>query len=216
MKKLLLCRKGACIIVFILSAFSFSANAGDTLSFQIQAGANFARMNCKSVNTAIIDNTVSSITGANFGLRIERSVGKDFYLNSGVIFDMKGYEDDSTGLDLRLYYLTVPLHFGFRYKMADDVRFFSDLGPYISYGINANHNAFEDEIFDDLDFGLGFRFGLEFIKHWSVAIGGDFGLLNIGNETVKNPDYGKKDEYEFYNNSRLHNFCFSTSLLYRF
>lgn len=216
MKKFLSCRKYACIVAFILSAISFSANAGDTLSFQVQAGANFARMNCKFVNTAIFENEANSITGANFGFRVERKVGKDFYLNSGVIFDMKGYEDNLTDLKLRLYYLTVPLHFGYRYKMADDIFFITDVGPYISYGIHANHKAFEDEIIDDLDFGLGFRFGLEFMKHWMVTMGGDFGLLNIGNMEVKNPDASKKGEYQFYNNARLHNFCFSTCLLYRF
>ena len=205
----------ACFLLLVLSVF-FSAHASDTLSFQIQAGANFARQNCKLVDVKNIDNTVSSITGANFGVRIERSIKKDFYLNAGVIFDMKGYSDDTTGLDLRLYYLTVPLHFGYRYTLSDQARFFTDFGPYFSYGINANHNAFEDDIYKKFDFGLGFRFGLEFYNHWSVALGGDFGMLNIGKQEVLYPDKSKKGEYEFYNNSRIHNFCLSTALLYRF
>lgn len=203
-------------IGMFFSVLVFKANASDTLSFQLQAGANFAKQNCKLVDVKTIGNTVSPITGANVGMRVERVFGRDFYLNSGVIFDMKGYSDDTTGLDLRLYYLTLPVHLGYRYTLTDDARFFTDLGPYVSYGIHDNHNAFDNKIYKKADFGLGFRFGLELIKHWSVALGADFGLLNIGKQEVKVPDMSKKGEYQFYNNAHLHNFCLATCLLYRF
>ncbi|MCD8303810.1 MAG: PorT family protein [Prevotellaceae bacterium] len=136
------------------------------------------------------------------------------------------------------HYISIPIHVGFRYNFSDDWGIFGEFGPYFAIGV-AGHNRFDTERegypantanfkyatfkengdadmacwgFQRFDTGIGFRVGAEYLKHYSVNVGCDWGLTDMLRGEYRDA-FGT--EYQ-YNADKLKNFCISITLGYRF
>lgn len=99
---------------------------------------------------------------------------------------------------LRLHYLSIPLHVGYRYNITDQFGAFADFGPYFGLGVGGKWSETDTKYFKKkgtdakrLDCGLGFRVGTEYNNHLSLTFGFNWGL-------TKHYDYpGNKDPKNF-------------------
>lgn len=88
-------------------------------------------------------------------------------------------------------YLELPIHFGYRFKVGDAVSLFVKGGPYVAFGVfgkvktwqttdgvmvhDVKESAFKNWI-NRFDWGLGLRVGAEFLNHYQISVGHDWGL----------------------------------------
>lgn len=100
------------------------------------------------------------------------------------------------------YYLNIPVHIGYKFSAGRNVSLFVNAGPYISIGLfgkatetifpdegavttrTAANNVFSDKMLNRFDWGLGFRAGIEIVRHVQLSIGYDWGMKNINKNGV--------------------------------
>jgi hypothetical protein len=129
-----------------------------------------------------------------FAITADIVLYENLYLLTGIEFHSKGTKckpasDKNTTYNPK--YLQLPLHLGYKIKLADNMKFVIDAGPYIAYGVGGKvkgkteANVFDKNGFKRFDYGIGGGLGIEFSK-LSLNIGYDFGLANINNaERIK-------------------------------
>ena len=88
-------------------------------------------------------------------------------------------------------YLQLSLHAGYKFSVGNAVSLFVKGGPYAAIGMFGNHKI-KWETYDGMkgsdkegvfkntmnrfDWGLGFRVGTEFLNHYQISVGHDWGL----------------------------------------
>lgn len=95
------------------------------------------------------------------------------------------------------YYLSIPVHVGYKFPAGRNVSLFVNAGPYFNIGLFGKaketitpdngkattytraDNVFSDKMQERFDWGLGFRAGVEIRRHIQLAIGYDWGMKNI-------------------------------------
>lgn len=88
------------------------------------------------------------------------------------------------------YYLHLPIHFGYRWAVAQRCAIYADAGPYFSFGLfgkarntdNISHQKSKGSVYDEIkrfDFGIGARLGVEVADHYRIGIGYDYGLRKM-------------------------------------
>ena len=91
-------------------------------------------------------------------------------------------------------YLELPIHVGYRFKVGNDVSLFVKGGPYMALGVfvkvktwqtidgakvhNVKESVFKNHI-NRFDWGVGLRVGAEFLNHYQISIGHDWGLKDF-------------------------------------
>lgn len=205
------------LFLTMLSIFAMTANA-QQLKLGVTAGMN---INCPSG-----ENGQSSHAGFDAGVKAEiglPSVAKGLYADFGVQLSLKGtkscgnyynypnrmQERSEQGgsssaaakyeLSYNTYYLTVPLHVGYKFEL-NNIRMFVNAGPYMGIGLfgklngtaspsgtetTLSDNVYSDKLANRFDWGVGGRIGVEFARHYQVAVGYDHGLKSL--KTDKNP-----------------------------
>lgn len=131
------------------------------------------------------------------------------FINGGLEYKMKGARKrvggtigDMLGLGAtwvsRPMYVSAPIHVGYRYDVLDDLGLYADFGPYFAVGTNGKTRLmFDDFSSDDVhdvfrnendphfyevqrwDFGLGFRVGAEYARHYNFQVGCDWGITDM-------------------------------------
>lgn len=102
------------------------------------------------------------------------------------------------------YYLSIPVHLGYKFSMGRNVSLFVNAGPYFNIGLFGKaketitpdngkattytraDNVFSSKIQERFDWGLGFRAGIEVVRHIQVGIGYDWGMKNVNKNGVDN------------------------------
>lgn len=102
------------------------------------------------------------------------------------------------------YYLSIPVHLGYKFSMGRNVSLFVNAGPYFNIGLSGKaketitpdngkattytraDNVFSSKIQERFDWGLGFRAGIEVVRHIQVGIGYDWGMKNVNKNGVDN------------------------------
>ncbi len=136
------------------------------------------------------------------------------------------------------HYIEVPIHIGYRYHISDDWSVFGEAGPYFSVGICGKNKLKKDQDgkelkaaewkyktfdkntgndrssggFQRFDCGIGFRVGGEYLDHYSLNLGFDWGLTDMLRGDYRDTFF---DDNHF-SADKLKNFCFSLTLGYRF
>lgn len=100
------------------------------------------------------------------------------------------------------YYLSIPVHVGYKFPAGRNVNLFINAGPYFNIGLFGKaketitpdngkattytkaDNVFSDKMQERFDWGLGFRAGVEIVRHIQLGIGYDWGMKNINNDGV--------------------------------
>lgn len=132
----------------------------------------------------------------------------------------------------RPMYLSVPIHVGYRYDVMDDLGIYADFGPYFAFGTNGKSILKMDDFSEDVrtgffmndkddnqfykvqrtEFGLGFRIGAEYARHYNFLFSCDWGITDMLTQSQKhtlvlNP--GIKNPY-------IKNFAAGLTFGYRF
>ncbi|WP_212114568.1 porin family protein [Bacteroides pyogenes] len=102
------------------------------------------------------------------------------------------------------YYLGIPVHVGYKFPAGRNVSLFVNAGPYFNIGLFGKaretiipengkatiytraDNVFSDKMQERFDWGLGFRAGVEVVRHIQVGIGYDWGMKNVNKNGVDN------------------------------
>lgn len=95
------------------------------------------------------------------------------------------------------YYLSIPIHVGYKFPVGRNVSLFVNAGPYFNIGLFGKaketitpdngkattytraDNVFSDKMQERFDWGLGFRAGTEIARRVQFSIGYDWGMKNI-------------------------------------
>lgn len=155
---------------------------------EVQAG-----MNLSSISK--YDSKIGFNVGFRGTIPIQSAGGT--YFNIGALLTLKGAEKDyGYELDAKIdaYYLEIPVHFGYKHAVSENIALFGEFGPFLGIGLfgkakvaSMGQRAKVDTFSDEggakrFDFGLGFRAGIEISQKVPISVGYDFGLLNINKD----------------------------------
>lgn len=133
--------------------------------------------------------------GFDAGLRVEVNFTDNIYLGTGLQYMMKGVKTSGEGWESKVNtgYLQIPIHVGYRYDFNETIGIFGEFGPFLAIGVNgqkkyeSGRQSKDYDVFGDpdegyakrFDMGLGLHVGCEIIQHWQVALGYDWGLIDM-------------------------------------
>ena len=185
--------------------FGMKSQAQDqALQFGVKAGVNLSNF------TGDYESKDAKV-GFNAGLTVDYALSPEIYLLSGLEFTTKGAkfkDEDNASVTANSYYLQLPIHLGYKFKVADDTKLVLHAGPYLAYGVGGKIKtklgslSTETDFFEDgvkrFDAGLGLGAGVEFGK-FSVGLGYDFGLTKLadGDGSPKNMNASLSVGYKF-------------------
>lgn len=190
MKKLIMTM--ALFAALLIGAKSF---AQEGLSFGVKAGANLS-----SMSGDMFDDFKSKV-GFQVGVTVEYGFTENLFLGSGLEFTTKGAKHKieagsvTTKTTFNPMYLQLPVHIGYKFEVADNIKLLVELGPYVGFGVggktkikidgtnvvdgNRSTDIFnKDNDITRFDFGVGGAIGAEF-GAIAVKIGYDLGLMNM-------------------------------------
>ncbi len=199
--------------LFIISALVI-------LVFKVQAqhpsvtffgGVNSSSISVKlgSANTAMED-SYKMLLGLNVGGLydhvLKKSRSEEFTVESGLIFETKGYNQDvlNEGLSIdnrtTLYYLDIPLYLKYRYRFRNLNKIYFGAGPFVGLGlfgnteytysyqesdpttnnerINWGTNQYNDD-YKRLDYGVTAKIGFLMDSGLNLSFSYDYGIPNI-------------------------------------
>lgn len=133
--------------------------------------------------------------GFDAGLRVDVNFTDNIYLGTGLQYMMKGVKTSGEGWESKVNtgYLQIPIHVGYRYDFNETIGIFGEFGPFLAIGVNgqkkyeSGRQSKDYDVFGDpdegyakrFDMGLGLHVGCEIIQHWQVALGYDWGLIDM-------------------------------------
>lgn len=116
---------------------------------------------------------LTSLAGYNVSFEFNRSFATDFYWGAGLVFGNKGYKVKDYDARFTTAKLEVPLNFGYKYALTEEVRLDGHIGAFINYDLFGTSEDKEDdysvdlsdmEDYDRLGYGLQFGVGVWYQK----------------------------------------------------
>ena len=105
------------------------------------------------------------------------------FVNFGLDVLQKGAKFPTPAGDIKqnAFYLSLPIHAGYRYNILEDLGVYADFGPFFSAGFASNNHWFGKDEYDArrFDIGLGFRVGTEYNNHLNLTFGFDWGMADF-------------------------------------
>lgn len=142
-------------------------------------------------------------SGYHIGLQGDINIYKGLYAQAALMLEGRNYGGNvfstyGASWQSKPYYLSIPVHVGYKFAVADNVKLSLSAGPKFDIGLFGKHNTkvlnqatdyhgnvFSDNYFNRFDVALGAKVGVELFEHYQVGIGYNWGLKSI----VKNgPD----------------------------
>ncbi len=180
------------VLIAVLTCLSIAGVNAQNLSFGVKAG----------INASNLGSDYNDKLGYGVGLEANYNFFEKFFLSTGLEFNLKGgkmslpiYSDYSPGATLKYNaeYFQVPIHVGYMETLSPTFKIFASVGPYFAYGVggkihdliiideNSSTQAlFFNEFAKRFDMGIGATAGIEYAKHYTLHIGYDYGLLDVG------------------------------------
>ena len=192
------------IASFIMCAFAVNADP----EWGLTAGLNVSTWNGSDCDAR---------AGFNIGVKMEDEVSAPFFIEAGALLSNKGCKWDYSlaGYDVlkenfSLWYLHVPVNFGYKFDLNENLQIAPKVGIYGAVGLWGDDGNDNDPFYDDLkvkettisndhfsNFDFGFNLGVNFYvqKHFEVSTGYDFGMVNVW-DGIKEDDvtYFKSDD----------------------
>jgi hypothetical protein len=136
------------------------------------------------------DGKVDGKFGLEAGPVLYYSIKNNLYINSGLLFSMKTFDEQSTNTS----YLELPLYIGYRIPIGK-LDTYAQAGPYIGYKLSeknpfsdildeSNVEYFENiDLFNSFDAGAGLMLGVN-LKRFKIEAGYQYGFTNIINRVI--------------------------------
>ena len=199
------------VTAMVVCVFISQAQEKGRVEWGIRGGVNFQNVNGKDVSGNQLKNDM--ITAYHAGLTAAFPIVQDFYIQSGVLYSVKGTKSDQdfSGLPLkgtvRISYVEIP--FSLLYKpMLGKGHLVMGFGPYVAWGVGGtiknitgplNQNLdleFKNTVrvtdpvtavyYRSFDAGGNLLFGYEMRNKVSVQLNAQMGFIKI------NPEYESK------------------------
>lgn len=196
------------ISVLVLTVISVR---GQDPSVTFFGGANVASMSIEHGNTSTeLEDSYGMLYGLNVGALYDYVFKKDrsqeLSVESGVIFDSRGYGQnlETEGLQLdnktTLYYADIPFYLKYKYRFRSRNKIYFAAGPYLGIGLfgnsyvefqyegaepgsNSETISWGDDPIEDhykrLDYGLTGKVGFQMDSGFNIAASYDYGLPNV-------------------------------------
>ena len=130
--------------ILILSSVAIQAQIG----FGLLGGVNFQNINGKDSNGDKLENGL--LTGFHAGLNVNIPVATDFYFQPGLLFSVKGVNNEFFSTDVkasgdyttttRLSYIEMPLNLLYRPQLGNG-HLLLGFGPYLAFGITGKETT---------------------------------------------------------------------------
>lgn len=196
-------------LLFILAASAaIGASAQSNIQWEGVAGLNVSNLG-----------GLGSKPGFHVGAKAEMgipSIADGVYANAGALLSLEGCKQDMGELGkskTKANFLDIPIHLGYKYAINDKVSVFGEVGPYFAIGLfGKSEEVFIEGLGQDMeqtttkvntfdtmkrfDVGAGLKFGIEFNRKYSLAIGYDWGFINLYDKKA-NADTGDFGESGF-------------------
>lgn len=178
--------------IFALIAILFSMFVG-------MQNINAQSINVGYVSSAYTVNEGTSSAAMNgnglyVGFDYDYPVAANLLFNPGIDIDYIRYNVYGSVYG-NAFYLRVPLHLKYAYRLDNMFELFGAAGPSLTYALGGKiryHEggiSYTEEMFDEydqrFDVPLGFEVGANINKSFKISIGYDFGLVN----QIKSSDY---------------------------
>lgn len=153
---------------------------------------NAQSINVGYVNSSyVMSNANSSMeingNGAYAGLDYDYVLGNGLSLVPGLFVEFVNY-NIYTNIDANVFYLRVPVHLMYNYRLDNRLELFGTVGPSLVYGLGGKtryHNggiSYSEDFFEmydqRFDIPLGLEIGLNMGGAYKFVLGYDFGMLN--------------------------------------
>lgn len=165
-----------------------------------------------NVNAPSGDDT--GLIGFNVGVKGELGLpqaSEGWFMDFSALLSSHGwksvaYYDKATATSLQWkatpYYLSIPVHVGYKFRCSDKLKLFVSAGPYAGIGLfgketltstlagksttsTASNNIFADNVHERFDWGLGCRLGAELYGHWQLSVGYDWGMKDTNKKNMR-------------------------------
>ena len=200
--------KQLCFTLALLSVSFLGATAQTKIS--IEAGIMSSGYTGKSAGKMIY---TADKWGGRFGLGFDSKINKRIYIQTGLLYIMNGYLQNTTKGDLNwsVNTLQIPMNVVYKTDRLGGDRIFVSAGPYFAINLSGTkkYSPFDSTSFtqtlnagndarDDIkyfDLGLGANVGYEFKNGFFARIHYQFGLANLNqigdeNNKLKNKNQG--------------------------
>lgn len=165
-----------------------------------------------NVNSPSGDDT--GLIGFNVGVKGELGLlqaSEGWFMDFSALLSSHGwksvaYYDKTTATSLQWkatpYYLSIPVHVGYKFRCSDKLKLFVSAGPYAGIGLfgketltstlagksttsTVSNNIFADNVHERFDWGLGCRLGAELYGHWQLSVGYDWGMKDTNKKNMR-------------------------------
>ena len=202
------------IIIAIVAVVATWGVSAQDLRYGIVGGLNFGWERAKAENTSIkSDCHIGFQAGVKAEMDLEAYIMECFYAEGSLLYNLKG--GSYSGSHSNLGYLQLPVNFGYRVAVADQISLIGSLGPYFALGIlgkdvtKTEDAKIKADVFGErlqrFDFGLNYKLGVEMWEQWQFYLGFEHTLLNLS-KTPK--DTGSKFK------TKVSNFYIGTAYMF--
>lgn len=203
MKKLFI---AALAMAVSTTAFAIDNEPEEGITTQVNFGMSVSRLNNKDMK---MDGKVGGTLGFKLEYMLPNAhgtyvnAGLDWMMKGAKkSYDISILGQDYTSTDkIRTHYIQLPIHVGFRYNIMPDLGVYGEIGPYFAMGLagkniteldadgswtaayEQDYNIFKSSKtrpnFQRWDAGFGFRLGCEYMEHYSLNLGCDWGITDM-------------------------------------
>lgn len=202
------------IIVAIVALMATIGVSAQDLRYGVVGGVNFSWERAKAGGVSVSsDSYIGFQAGVKAEMDLASYITDGFYAEGSLLYNLKGggYSDSHSNLG----YLQLPVNFGYRLSVAEDLSVIGSLGPYFGLGIvgkdvtKVDNSKVKTDVFGTrlqrFDFGLNYKLGVEMWDKWQFYLGFEHSLLNLS-KTKKGDADGLK--------TKVANFYIGTALMF--
>jgi len=185
-------------LIYVI-ALILLAQFANAQTFGIKGGLNFSSMKFSEGGTGY---TPSILAGMQFGPVAEFKLNHSLFLNTGVLYSLKGFNLKSVSDDqvqnasffngkAKLSYFELPVNLAYKMKLKNNYQFIVQGGPYAALSAGGTikkpgyplQDVYQYHYLNSYDYGVGAGVGIE--KGPLVAsLNYEYGLLNLNSNSA--------------------------------
>ncbi len=197
--------------LFLSLVFLLLVQLVNAQTFGVKGGVNFANV---TISSSGMEVSPKSIVGIHLGPVVEFELQESLYLNTGLLYSLKGYKvdmEDFEELDGEaketFNILEIPINLAYKFALSETSNFAIQAGPYLGYALSGKSKwgdesediDFGEDGYKRMDFGIGFGPALEF-GPVVASLNYQIGLANMADDDevkVKNKVFQISVAYMF-------------------
>lgn len=184
-------------ILFLIASVFLSLASANAQSFGITAGYN---------NSTISNSDCDGESGFNVGFKLTDHFAGNWFWEGSALLSQKGYKVEgssisilgytvakSDDIDMKLYYLHVPINFGYDIPVTNNFSIAPKAGVYLACGLWGDDGN-DDDPFSDyeddydvdnygrFDFGLNLGVNFNIVHHLQISAGYEWGMVELSDD----------------------------------